>query len=140
LQGEDLGVSFEPVTRELIMKDFIEKTMREKGRAPGYMDYTRGYPPSQLITEDILTEMQKLGLKKGGEVKAPAAHIDGDKFVVAAQKYKLGDDMSTLNKMVSLVNMGATVDEAAQVLAGGVRKAAGGGITGDDLILEERPL
>jgi hypothetical protein len=88
LQGEDLGVSFEPVTRELIMKDFIEKTMREKGRAPGYMDYTRGYPPSQLITEDILTEMQKMGKKAGGAI----------------------------------------------------RKAAGGGITGDDLILEERPL
>jgi hypothetical protein len=69
LQGEDLGVSFDPVARELIMKDFTDKTMREKGRAPGYMDYTRGYPPSQLITEDILTEMQKLGLKKGGAVK-----------------------------------------------------------------------
>lgn len=69
LQGEDLGVSFNPVTRDLIMKDFIQQTMREKGRAPGYMDYTRGYPPSQLITEDLLTELQKLGLKKGGKVK-----------------------------------------------------------------------
>jgi hypothetical protein len=88
LQGEDLGVSFDPVTRDLIMKDFIEKTQREKGRAPGYMDYTRGYPPSQLITEDLLTELQKLGKKKGGTV----------------------------------------------------HKAAGGAISGDDLILEERPL
>jgi hypothetical protein len=41
-----------------------------------------------LITEDILTELQKLGLKKGGAVK----------------------------------------------------KAEGGEVTGDDLILEERPL
>jgi hypothetical protein len=140
LQGEDLGVSFDPVVRELIMKDFMEKTMREKGRAPGVFDYTRGYPPSQLITEDILTEMQKLGKKAGGEVKAPAAQIDGNKFVLAAQKYGLGDDMTTLNKMVSLVNRGATVDEAARVVAGGVRKAAGGEITADDLILEERKL
>jgi hypothetical protein len=140
LQGEDLGVSFDPVVRDLVMKDFIEKTMREKGRTPGYMDYTRGHPPSQLITEDILTEMQKLGLKAGGEVKAPAAQIDGEKFVLAAQKYGLGDDMSTLNKMVSLVNRGATVEEAARTLSGGVRKAAGGEITADDLILEERKL
>jgi hypothetical protein len=140
LQGEDLGVSFDPVVRELIMKDFMERTMREKGRAPGIFDYTRGYPPSQLITEDILTEMQKLGKKAGGEVKAPAAQIDGNKFVLAAQKYGLGDDMTTLNKMVSLVNRGATVDEAARVVAGGVRKAAGGEITADDLILEERKL
>jgi hypothetical protein len=122
------------------MKDFIEKTMREKGRPPGYMDYTRGHPPSQLITEDILTEMQKMGKKKGGEVKAPAAQIDGNQFVVAAQKYGLDGGMGTLNRMVSLVNMGATVDEAARALSGGVRKAAGGEITADDLILEERKL
>jgi hypothetical protein len=88
LQGEDLGLSFRPVERDILMRDFIEKTMREKGRKPGYMDFTRGHPPSQLITEDILTEMQKLGLKEGGAVK----------------------------------------------------KAAGGEITGDDLIIEERPL
>jgi len=88
LQGEDLGLSFSPVAKELLMRDFIEKTMREKGRKPGYMDFTRGHPPSQIITEDILTEMQKLGLKEGGAVK----------------------------------------------------KAAGGEITGDDLIIEERPL
>jgi hypothetical protein len=88
LQGEDLGVNFSPVARDILMRDFIEKTMREKGRTPGYMDYTRGHPPSQLITEDLLTEMQKLGLKKGGQV----------------------------------------------------HKAAGGAITGDDLIIEERPL
>jgi len=88
LQGEDLGVMFTPVERDIVMKDFVEKTMREKGRKPGYMDYTRGNPPTQLITEDILTELQKLGKKKGGAVK----------------------------------------------------KAAGGEITGDDLIIEERPL
>lgn len=140
MQGEDLGVSFDPVARELIMKDFMERTMREKGRTPGYMDYTRGYPPSQLITEDLLTELQKMGKKAGGEVKAPAAQIDGNKFVLAAQKYGLGDDMATLNKMVSLVNQGATVEEAARAVAGGVRKAAGGEITADDLILEERKL
>jgi len=79
---------FSPVERDIVMKDFVAKTMREKGRKPGYMDYTKGYPTSQLITEDILTEMQKLGLKKGGAVK----------------------------------------------------KAEGGEITGDDLIIEERPL
>jgi hypothetical protein len=88
LQGEDLGVMFTPVERDIVMKDFVEKTMREKGRKPGYMDYTRGNPPTQLITEDILTELQKLGKKKGGAVK----------------------------------------------------KAEGGAITGDDLIIEERPL
>jgi hypothetical protein len=70
LQGEDLGVAFTPVMRDMIMKDFIAKTMQEKGRAPGVMDYTRGYPPSQLITEELLTDLQKAGYKKGGAVTA----------------------------------------------------------------------
>jgi hypothetical protein len=87
LQGEDLGVSFEPVIRDLVMKDFIEKTMREKGRPPGYMDYTRGHPPSQLITEDILTEMQKMGKKAGGAVrKAEGGEITADDLILEERK------------------------------------------------------
>jgi len=69
LQGEDFGLTFNPVPKELLMKDFIAKTRAEKGRDPGYMDYTRGYPPSQLITEELLTELQKQGHKKGGSIK-----------------------------------------------------------------------
>jgi len=68
LQGEDLGVKFKPVPRELVMKDFADRIMREKGRKPGYMDYTRGHPPSQMLTEELLTELQKQGYKKGGSV------------------------------------------------------------------------
>ena len=141
LQGEDLGVMFTPVERDIVMKDFVEKTMREKGRKPGYMDYTRGNPPTQLITEDILTELQKLGKKKGGAVKQPAAYIDGNEFVEAAQKYGIRDSMNNLNMIVNLVNKGLTVDDAArQVADSGMHKAEGGEVSGDDLILEERPL
>jgi hypothetical protein len=68
LQGEDLGVKFKPAPRELVMKDFADRIMREKGRKPGYMDYTRGHPPSQMLTEELLTELQKQGYKKGGSV------------------------------------------------------------------------
>jgi hypothetical protein len=65
------------------MKDFVDKTMREKGRKPGYMDYTKGYPPTQLITEDILTELQKLGLKEGGAVhKAEGGEVSGDDLIL----------------------------------------------------------
>jgi hypothetical protein len=148
LQGEDLGLTFTPVERNIVMKDFVDKTMREKGRMPGYMDYTRGNPPTQLITEDILTEMQKLGLKKGGVVKKeggylkkPAAYIDGNEFVEAAKKHGIKDTMNNLNMIVNLVNKGLSVDDAAQQVAdSGMHKAAGGAISGDDLILEERPL
>lgn len=78
LQGEDLNVMFSPVARELVMRDFIERTMREKGRTPGYMDYTRGYPPTQLITEELLTDLQKKGFAEGGLVSG----ISGDDLII----------------------------------------------------------
>jgi hypothetical protein len=92
-----------------------------------------------LITEDILTEMQKLGLKEGGAVekpaggvKQPAAYIDGSEFVEAAQKYGIKDSMDNLNKIVNLVNKGLSVDDAARQVAGAsqleVKKADGGAI------------
>jgi hypothetical protein len=79
--------------------------------------------------------------KPAGAVKQPAAYIDGSEFVEAAQKYGIKDSMNNLNKIVDLVNKGLSVDDAArQVADSGMHKAAGGAITGDDLILEERPL
>ena len=139
LQGEDMGVSFDPVVRDLVMKDFIEKTMREKGRTPGYMDYTRGHPPSQLITEDILTEMQKLGLKAGGAVrKAAGGEVHGlstaDLLYMQSQ-----EDLGKLPahaQREAITNMGR--QEVRQRMAG--KYAGGGEITADDLILEERKL
>jgi len=78
---------------------------------------------------------------EGGYLKKPAAKIDGNEFVLAAQKYGIKDSMNNLNKIVDLVNKGYTVDDAArQVADTGMHKAAGGAIRGDDLILEERPL
>lgn len=69
LKGEDLGVNFTPAPRELLMEDFINKVLTEKGRQPGYMDWTRGYAPSQFLSEGILTKLQKAGYKRGGRVK-----------------------------------------------------------------------
>jgi hypothetical protein len=66
LQGQDLGLTFAPVPRELVMKDFAADVMRRKGREPGYMDYTRGYPPTQLITEDLLRGLEGAGFNEGG--------------------------------------------------------------------------
>ncbi len=79
--------------------------------------------------------------KEGGAIQKPAAKIDGNEFVLAAQKYGIKDSMNNLNKIVDLVNKGLSVDDAArQVADTGMHKAAGGAISGDDLILEERPL
>jgi hypothetical protein len=47
----------------------------------------------------------------------PASKIDGNNFVLAAQKYGLGDDITTLNKIVNYVNKGMSVNQAAEMVA-----------------------
>lgn len=47
----------------------------------------------------------------------PAASIDGNVFVLAAQKYGLPTDMDSMNRIVSLVNAGMDVESAAKSLA-----------------------
>jgi hypothetical protein len=64
--GEDLGVEFTPAAQDILMAPWVENVRQTKGRNPGYMDWTRGRPPSVEVTEDILTNLQKSGNKAGG--------------------------------------------------------------------------
>jgi len=105
--------------------------------------------PKQQIDNELIEaigeyqrRMKELtGKKAGGAVKQPAAYINGDEFVNAAKKYGIKDSMNNLNLIVNLVNKGLSVDDAArQVSDSGMHKAKGGEVSGDDLILEERPL
>lgn len=66
LHGEDLGKTFDPLPKELAFQQFIEKVRKEKGRDPGYMDFSRGFAPQQFISEEWLTALQKAGKKDGG--------------------------------------------------------------------------
>lgn len=54
---------------------------------------------------------------EGGKVSA-AALIDGNEFLLAAQRYGLGTDNASLNRIVNLVNQGETVESAAKKLGG----------------------
>jgi len=101
--GEDLGVEFNPAAQDILMEPWVQNIRETKGRNPGYMDWTRGRPPSVEVTEDILTNLQKSGNKDGGLIKVK-------------RKAK-------------------AIKKVAEV-----KKAQGGEITGDDLILTERPL
>lgn len=70
LTGEDLGVHFKAAPREILLGDFLKNFREAKGREPGYMDMTRGLAPSNVITEEMLTNLQKAGYKKGGLAQA----------------------------------------------------------------------
>jgi hypothetical protein len=67
--GEDLGVEFNPAAQDILMEPWVQNIRETKGRNPGYMDWTRGRPPSVEVTEDILTNLQKSGNKDGGLIK-----------------------------------------------------------------------
>jgi hypothetical protein len=146
---ESLQISAHPTYSHVIPHEEGSAVTRTKYLTPGelefsdVLDYAKQHyrpqdmtrvfqtsTPRQIVDPQHIDEMKMYeelmkeytGKKAGGEVKAPAAQIDGNKFVLAAQKYGLGDDMTTLNKMVSLVNMGATVDEAAKIVASTSRR------------------
>jgi len=74
LHGEDLGVMYHPVPREVMLPEFHEQIRQTKGRPIGFMDLTRN-TPAQFLSEKFLTGLQKQGYKKGGGVKL---HTDQD--------------------------------------------------------------
>ena len=130
--GSDITRTRYPVPAELEFPDvaeFIKKEYRPRDATRVYQTAT----PRQIVDPQHIDEMkmyeelmkQYTGKKKGGAI-SEAAQIDGNEFVLAAQKYGLSDDMNTLNKLVALVNQGATVDKAARMIAETVEMAEGG--------------
>jgi hypothetical protein len=93
LTGEDLNVHFKPAPREIVLNDFIKSFTGAKGREPGVMDLTRGYAPSNMITEEMLTNLQKAGYANGGLVQG---YDDGGK-VDLANSSKYIDGSSRVN-------------------------------------------
>ena len=74
LHGEDLGQVYHPVPSDVMLPEFHAHIQKTKGRKPGVMDLTRN-TPSQFLSEEFLTGLQKQGHKKGGGVKL---HADQD--------------------------------------------------------------
>ena len=68
LHGEDYGQTYSPVPKDVMLRDYMKKFQEEKNRKPGYMDLTLGYSPTQHLSEDFLTHLQKHGYATGGAV------------------------------------------------------------------------
>lgn len=70
LKGQDTGMVFQPAPGEIAMRDFAQRMQSERGRKPGYYEWTMGEKgrglPSQPITEEYLTYLQKQGYAGGG--------------------------------------------------------------------------
>ena len=74
IHGEDLGQMYHPVPNEVMLPEFHEKIQNTKGRKVGYMDLTRN-TPSQFLSEEFLSGLQKKGYKKGGKVSMDAMQL-----------------------------------------------------------------
>jgi len=74
LKGEDKGVAFSPVPKELGIPDFINQFKEFKGREPGYYDLTRTIPHQQ-ITEDYLRGLEEAGHAAGGSIVKAAKEL-----------------------------------------------------------------
>lgn len=72
LTGQDTGMVFQPAPGDIAMRDFSQRMQTQRGRKPGYYEWTMGEKgrglPSQPITEEYLTYLQKQGFADGGAV------------------------------------------------------------------------
>lgn len=77
LKGEDKGVAFNAVPKELMLGDWMNQVRDFVGREPGRMDLIRGVrgghgKPNQFISEEFLRKLEEAGHKEGG-----LAHLAG---------------------------------------------------------------
>jgi hypothetical protein len=76
LKGEDMGVAFNPVPKELAYPSWINMAKEFTGREPGYMELTRGIKgqgkPHQFIDEQYLRALEDAGHAEGGQIQGYA--------------------------------------------------------------------
>ena len=124
--------------------DFANTGLRDMSRTPNLEQWakSKGINTQRYMTEKeysalesdfLLDRLNADGKAKGGSVRIsgsvgqtgyadggavmPAAEIGGGEFVRVAEKYGLGSDNATLNRIVQLVNKGMSLDQAAKKLA-----------------------
>jgi hypothetical protein len=137
LHGEDLGKTFDPLPKELAFQQFIEKVRKEKGRDPGYMDFSRGFAPQQFISEEWLTALQKAGKKDGGAVKKAEGGTVNYELPddVTPQNWRDQLETNVLNDARALIGVkeGGPIN-LDRLLEKAVRKANGGPANLDDML------
>lgn len=86
LKGEDMGVAFNPVPKELAFPSWINMAKEFTGREPGYMEMTRGIKgrgkPHQFVDDKYLRALEEAGHKEGG----PVGYAAGKKVIDATRK------------------------------------------------------
>ena len=66
LSGRKESEAFNPAPQGIVLKNFTKDFTERTGRLPTYYDLTRGYAPSEKITDEMLERMYKSGYAGGG--------------------------------------------------------------------------
>ena len=85
LSGKKESEAFAPAPQGIVLKNFTKDFTERTGRLPTYYDLTRGYAPSEKITEEMLERMYKEGYGVGGKVLKKGLKLVED----IAEKVKL---------------------------------------------------
>jgi hypothetical protein len=68
LSGKKESEAFAPAPQGIVLKNFTKDFTERTGRLPTYYDLTRGYAPSEKVTDEMLERMYKEGYAGGGKV------------------------------------------------------------------------
>jgi hypothetical protein len=90
LSGKKESEAFAPAPQGIVLKNFTKDFTERTGRLPTYYDLTRGYSPSEKITDEMLERMYKEGYAEGGTV-ADDAEEYGEQL--KEQRKTLGSDI-----------------------------------------------
>jgi hypothetical protein len=69
LGGRKESEAFAPAPQGIVLKNFTKEFTERTGRLPTYYDLTRGYAPSEEVTDEMLERMYKSGYAGGGLAK-----------------------------------------------------------------------
>jgi len=75
LSGKKESEAFAPAPQGIVLKNFTKDFTERTGRLPTYYDLTRGYSPSEKITDEMLERMYKEGYAGGGLAKKIAKRL-----------------------------------------------------------------
>ena len=141
LKGEDMGVAFNPVPKELALSDWMTQFKEFKGRIPGYYDMTRTVP-SQQITDKYLRSLEEAGHAEGGAIHMAKGKLTGGLSTLpTAQRTEMRqigrgmedwERMSPHEKAAMLYN--SPVGQGAKIGASFLHPALAAGMAGGEIL------
>ena len=126
LSGRKESEAFKPAPQGIVLKNFTKDFTERTGRLPTYYDLTRGYAPSEKITDEMLERMYKEGYADGGSVaKDPEQIRDMIKSILGSDVQKAEGGVISDNAE----EYGQQLKEQRKTLGSDILKSGRRGIT-----------